>query len=99
MSKLRKSARGQVCLVRLPGVCNFNPETTVLAHLGGGGMGRKQPDLNGSFCCASCHDHIDSRVKRAFDKDYLKLAFLEGMVRTQQYWLEHGFISVNGVHK
>lgn len=34
MSKLRESARGQDCLVRLPGVCNRNPETVVLAQVG-----------------------------------------------------------------
>lgn len=29
---LRKTARGRECQLRVPGVCNFNPETTVLAH-------------------------------------------------------------------
>ena len=95
MSKLRKSARGQACLVRLPGVCNFNPETTVLAHLGGGGMGRKQPDLFGAFCCSNCHANIDGAVKSIFNKDYLRMAFLEGMVRTQLYWLENGLVKIN----
>ena len=28
----RKEAKGRECMVRLPGICNFNPETTVLAH-------------------------------------------------------------------
>ena len=32
--KIRNSARGQDCTLRIPGVCNFNPETTVLAHVG-----------------------------------------------------------------
>ena len=39
MSKLRKLARDRECQVRIPGICNHNPETTVLAHLGGAGMG------------------------------------------------------------
>ncbi|MBC7213069.1 MAG: DUF1364 family protein, partial [Pseudomonas sp.] len=26
--KVRESARGQDCTVRIPGICNFNPETT-----------------------------------------------------------------------
>ncbi len=41
--KVRESARGQDCTVRLIGICNFNPETTVLAHLpcGQKGMGMK----------------------------------------------------------
>ncbi|MER2105083.1 MAG: nuclease domain-containing protein, partial [Pseudomonas atacamensis] len=41
--KLRASANGQECTVRMPGICNHNPETTVLAHLpcGQKGMGIK----------------------------------------------------------
>jgi len=92
MTKLRKSARNQPCLVRLPGVCNHDQETTVLAHLGGAGMGRKQPDLLAAYCCSSCHANIDGAVKSIFNKEYLKLAFLEGIVRTQLYWLENGMI-------
>jgi len=34
-SKIRASAKGEDCQVRVEGVCNFNPETTILAHLGG----------------------------------------------------------------
>ncbi|WP_170709125.1 nuclease domain-containing protein, partial [Escherichia coli] len=29
---LRKAARSRACTVRIPGVCNHNPETSVLAH-------------------------------------------------------------------
>jgi hypothetical protein len=29
---LTKQARGRACTVRIPGVCNFNPDTSVLAH-------------------------------------------------------------------
>lgn len=90
--KLRDSARGQSCFVRLPGICNFNDETTVLAHLGNGGMGAKQDDLFGSFCCSSCHDHIDSRVNPVFDNEFLKNSFYDGMIRTQKYWLYNGLI-------
>ncbi|WP_258177743.1 DUF1364 domain-containing protein [Photobacterium phosphoreum] len=32
-NKLRKAAKGQQCSVQILGVCNFNPETVVLAHL------------------------------------------------------------------
>jgi len=49
MSKLRKSAKGQECLVRIPGICNRRTETVVLAHLNGGGMGMKASDLHGLF--------------------------------------------------
>lgn len=33
MADLRKAARGRECQVRIPGVCNGNPETSVLAHI------------------------------------------------------------------
>ncbi|EIC2853121.1 DUF1364 domain-containing protein, partial [Escherichia coli] len=32
MVDLRKAAKGQMCTVRIPGYCNHNPETSVLAH-------------------------------------------------------------------
>ncbi|HBB1356564.1 nuclease domain-containing protein, partial [Escherichia coli] len=32
MANLRKEARNRECQVRIYGVCNGNPETTVLAH-------------------------------------------------------------------
>ena len=62
MSKITKSARGEECQVRIPGVCNHNPETTIFAHLRGGGMGKKQPDSEGAYCCSDCHDLYDGRA-------------------------------------
>jgi hypothetical protein len=92
MSRLRESARGQECLVRLPGVCNFNPETVVLAHLGGAGMALKKHDLHGAFCCSSCHDEVDRRTW-VFEKDYTELAHRQGVERTQNYWIENGMVT------
>jgi len=91
MSKLRQSARGKSCLVRIPGVCNHAPDTVVLAHLNGGGMGTKHDDLFASFCCSSCHDEVDRRTRRR-EKDYVDLCFYQGMQRTQQYWLDNGLV-------
>ena len=87
ISKFRQSAQGKRCLVRIPGVCNFNPETTVLAHIGGAGMGIKNHDIHGAFCCSSCHDVLDGRVKANFTPNDLKLMHFEGIKRTQEYWL------------
>lgn len=63
MSKLRKSARGKHCTLRIPGVCNGNPETTVLCHirLPGTGIGRKPPDWQAVYGCSNCHDAFDGR--------------------------------------
>jgi hypothetical protein len=79
---LRKRARGKECQVRLVGVCNFNPETTVLAHvrlIGISGMGMKVPfDLLGSWACSACHAYVDSH-----HDDATQVAFYEGVFRTQ----------------
>jgi hypothetical protein len=96
MSKLRLSARGQECLVRIPGVCNRNPETVVLAHLNGGGMGMKTSDLHGAYCCSSCHDMLDGRSARAahlYTGAELKLMHYDGIKRTQDYWLSIGLVT------
>jgi len=96
MSKIRQSARGEPCLVRIPGVCNHNPETTVFAHLGGAGMGLKHPDCEGAYCCSSCHDVVDGRALTArggeWDRDYVTIAFYEGCVRTRKKLIEKGLL-------
>jgi len=92
MSKIRQSAREEECTVRIIGICNHDPQTTVLAHLGGAGWGRKQNDIHGAYCCSSCHDAVDGRRKTEYDKDSLKLWHLEGVIRTQTILLEKGLI-------
>lgn len=90
---LRKIARGRDCMVRIPDVCNFNPETTVLAHLGGGGMGMKSHDLHGAWACSGCHDVIDGRVRlRQFSADEIRLMHLEGVIRTQGELIKEGIL-------
>ena len=103
VTKYRKSAKGQPCQVRIPGVCNFDDSTTVLAHLNGGGMGLKRNDIHGAFCCSSCHDVLDGRatlpkslyVKRAEDllRD-IKLMHLEGVIRTQEIMIKAGILKL-----
>ena len=94
MSKYRESARGEMCQIRIPGHCNFNPETTVLAHLNGGGMALKHSDIHGAFACSSCHDIVDGRKSIVeFTKDEIKLMHLEGIIRTQNIWLIMGVLS------
>ena len=94
MSKIRKSARGQDCQVRIVGICNFNPETVVLAHVGGGGMGIKSGDNEAAYCCSACHDAIDGRVISGFTPDELKLWHYEGVMRTQSILIKAGLIII-----
>lgn len=92
--KYTKSARDQDCQVRIPGYCNFNPETTVLAHLGSGGMGAKRLNIHGSYCCSSCHDVLDGRVRSDYSSDELKLMHLEGVIRTQEIMINEGVLKI-----
>lgn len=93
MSKIRKSARGQDCQVRIPGICNHNPETVILAHLGGAGLAIKAHDIHGAYACSACHDAIDGRTKTEYSRDELRLMHLDGMVRTQLILIGDGLIT------
>jgi hypothetical protein len=80
----RKSAKGMPCMVRLPGICNGDPATTVLAHYrlaGYCGTGMKPPDELGAWACSACHDECDRRT-RILETDFVRLAHAEGVMRT-----------------
>ena len=82
---LRKLARGRECMIRLPGICCRDPATTVLAHVrlaGVSGIGLKADDALGAYACATCHDAVDRRSHLDLERDYVRLAHLEGVVRT-----------------
>jgi hypothetical protein len=87
MTPARKAAKGQPCMVRIPGICNGNPETTVLAHYRlagycGGGM-KPDDEVFGAWACSACHDEVDGRTRsHAFTRDELRLMHAEGVLRT-----------------
>lgn len=90
MVNLRELARGRECLVRLHGICNHNPETTVLAHIrliGISGFGIKAPDILGAWACSGCHSHIDTH-----HDDETSAAFAEGVYRTQAQLIREGVL-------
>ena len=93
---LRKEGKGRGCMVRLPGICNFNSETVVLGHIriaGVSGMGIKAPDLLGAWVCSACHDECDQRTnKSGMTRDELRLAHFEGMARTIMQLHKEGLI-------
>jgi len=96
MSAITKSARGESCAVRMPGVCNGNSETTVLAHISGvrfgHGVGKKVSDIHGAYCCSSCHDALDGRVKTPYSREGLKLMHYEGVIETQLKLIDKGLL-------
>ncbi len=93
---LRKEARGRECQVRIGGVCNYDPETTVLAHMNtktlfGCGTGQKVPDVLGAWACSACHDVIDGRVQtKEYDYTEILVWFWEGVFRTQNELRKEG---------
>ena len=60
--KIINTARGAACALRLPGICNNDPATTVWAHLNGfgKGMGMKTHDILGFPACSACHAAFDT---------------------------------------
>lgn len=85
---IRDAAQGEPCTVRLVGVCNHRPETSVWAHWpgldGDRGMGLKSIDLAGAIACFSCHDVIDMRAKApdGMTREQVELAFFRGHLRS-----------------
>lgn len=56
-------ARGRSCLLRVPGICNHDPETTVACHsnqsVHGKGGARKADDHYSVWGCHACHTWLD----------------------------------------
>lgn len=91
--KLKEQARGRPCQIRLPGICNHDPTTTVLCHLrliGVSGMGLKAADLLGAWGCSACHSACDASGHQDYEKR--RAALLEGMARTQEQLVREGII-------
>ena len=90
--KYTKSARMEECMVRIPGVCSFDPETTIPAHLNGAGMGMKHSNIHIAYCCFNCHQTLDGAVNSEFSKDALELMHLQAVIRTQQIMINNGIL-------
>jgi hypothetical protein len=82
--KVRDHAKGQNCMMHLPGCIN-NTETTVFCHLNGSEWGKgtslKSHDV-GFFGCHYCHDIYDGRIKHDFDRDWLESQAHKATTRT-----------------
>lgn len=95
--KIRNAARGQGCTLQIVGVCNYNNDTVVLAHLPdeSHGMSHKADDISACFACSSCHDLLDRRTKNEeFESDrewYMRRA----MVRTWRKLIEMDVVKIS----
>ncbi len=84
--RIMDAARGEPCQVRIPGVCNHDTSTTVLAHYrlaGLCGVGSKPLPILGAHACSACHDACDFRVRaEGFTTLQVRSMHLEGVLRT-----------------
>lgn len=98
MTPIRRAARGQDCTLRMPGICNADPETTVLCHSNqladGKGMGLKAPDERACFGCSACHDVLDGRRPRPEWMTYEMLlgAFERAVAETHEILKQKGLM-------
>ena len=82
-------------MIRLEGICNGNAESTVLAHFrqaGVSGFGFKSPDLCAAWACSDCHDAVDRRRFVDLDREFVQLAHLQGVIRTQAMLIERKIV-------
>ncbi|MHA7916022.1 nuclease domain-containing protein [Alloalcanivorax xenomutans] len=95
MSEITDSAGGAACELRLPGHCNWNPETTVACHLrlpGVAGTALKPSDLLTVRGCSACHDVIDGRAMTDISRGELDRFILEAFCRTLLAYEREGLI-------
>ena len=86
MSWITEFARNAPCQIRVPGICNYNPETTIACHYRsvslGAGVAIKPNDILTAHGCSACHDAIDGRVSTPFTREELRFMHAEGVLRT-----------------
>lgn len=106
--KLRESAGhpDAYCTLQIAGVCGDSTTAKtagcVLCHIripGDVGGAQKPDDLTAAFGCGPCHTALDSNgtthgLKRGSEDWWLYAT--RGMVRTQRFWVHHGFITIKG---
>ncbi len=88
--KITSRARGKECQIRLPGICDGNPETTVPCHYrmpGLSGAGYIPDAIFVAWGCHACHAYVDTN-----NDDATQLAFAQGVFRTQAQLLQQGVI-------
>ena len=93
LNHLRKLAKGKDCQIRVPSICNRDPETTVLAHFrmaGLSGLGLKPHDIFGAWACSACHAYVDTH-----HDELTQLEFAHGVLRTQKSLLDMGVIRLD----
>ena len=98
--KMRDSARNEACTLNLMGVCNYDPATTILAHLPdeSNGMGKKADDLSACYACSACHDAIDNRIQWSENElEHKEWYYRRAQTRTWRRMVLLGVITIKGM--
>jgi hypothetical protein len=96
-ARIRASANGEPCLVRLPG-CPGEPRMTIWSHYrgsaGGKGLGLKSHDVAGAYGCTYCDAIYDGQRPRpaGMTQTDVELAWHEGHIRSLGRLHEKGLI-------
>lgn len=92
--KYLKAARGEHCMVQIPGVCNYDPTTTVMAHSNksrhGKGLGIKAHDCFVALACSNCHSVVDGHHRTTYTKADIDMFWQNGFEKTLLWAFENG---------
>ena len=92
---LREAARGRDCTMQVPGICNHDPATVVLAHENGGGLALKRHDLRSAFLCSKCHSYYDGATDgHSSSRRTRDIFFMAAHMRTLQIFIDDGYIQI-----
>lgn len=98
MSRIRESARGEECLVRIPGVCTHDPATVIWSHArwmsAGKGKAIKAIDIAGAYACTACDAVFDGQAKApaGMTREQIDLDWFHGHLRSLVRLAEKGVI-------
>ena len=91
--KIRDSANGEACSLRISDQCTDEYGSVVLCHVGRRrGMGIKCGDHFAVYACNYCHDIIDGRVKSDFSNSELDSEKFRALEETQEKMIKKGLL-------
>lgn len=97
LTRIQAAARGEMCTIRIPGICNHDPATTVLCHVRrkwNCGVALKPADTHAFFGCSACHAVHDGQRISNFSRQDLTNMALDAVLRTHDRLAEKGLIEV-----
>ena len=95
---LRRAAEGKECTMNVAGVCNYDPSTTIPAHINfeGGCMGGKTDDISLADCCFDCHQWYDNEDGTEEERHFYGA---RAVLRTLKRRVNEGLITIKGWSK